>query len=47
MAAQITPIEIAVFSRQLSTMMKAGVPVVQSLMIVADGSENPAMCDLV
>ncbi len=43
----ITPGDIAVFSRQLAVMMKAGVPLVQSFDIVADGLENPSMRDLV
>lgn len=44
---KITPLDIAVFSRQLATMMKAGVPLVQSFEIVAEGLENPSMKDLV
>lgn len=43
----IKPIDIAVFTRQLATMMKAGVPLVQSFEIVADGLENPNLQDLV
>ena len=34
---KITPGDIALFTRQLATMMKAGVPLVQSFEIVADG----------
>ena len=44
---KITPLDIAIFTRQLATMMKAGVPLVQSFEIVADGLENPSMRDLV
>ncbi len=33
--------EIAVFSRQLATMMKSGVPIVTSLEIIAGGQKNP------
>lgn len=44
---KITPADIAIFSRQLATMMKAGVPLVQSFDIVAEGLENPSMRDLV
>ena len=33
--------DIAVFTRQLSTMMRAGVPLIQSFDIVARGSTNP------
>ena len=43
----IKPEDIAVFTRQLATMMKAGVPLVQSFDIVADGLENPSMRTLV
>ena len=38
---KITAKEIAVFSRQLATMMKSGVPIVQSLEIIAGGQKNP------
>ncbi|MCG8315475.1 MAG: type II secretion system F family protein [Pseudomonadales bacterium] len=44
---KISPLDIAIFTRQLATMMKAGVPLVQSFEIVADGLENPSMRDLV
>ena len=37
---KIKPMDIALFTRQLATMMKAGVPLVQSFDIVADGSDN-------
>lgn len=43
----IKPMDIAVFTRQMATMMKAGVPLVQSFEIVADGLENPSLRDLV
>ena len=36
----ITPADVAVFTRQLATMMKAGVPLVQAFEIVADGLDN-------
>jgi len=39
----ITAQDIAVFSRQLATMLKAGVPLVQSFDIVGKGHENPSM----
>jgi type IV pilus assembly protein PilC len=39
----ITAADIAVFSRQLATMLGAGVPLVQSFDIVARGHENPSM----
>lgn len=44
---KITPFDIAIFTRQLATMMKAGVPLIQSFDIVADGLENPTLRDLV
>jgi type IV pilus assembly protein PilC len=40
---RITTADIAVFSRQLATMMSAGVPLVQSFDIVSKGTENPRM----
>lgn len=44
---KIKPMDIAIFTRQLATMMKAGVPLVQSFDIVADGLDNPSMRDLI
>ena len=38
--------DIAVFTRQLSTMMRAGVPLLQSFDIVARGSTNPKLTKL-
>jgi type IV pilus assembly protein PilC len=35
------------FTRQLATMMKAGVPLVQSFEIVAEGLDNPSMKEVV
>ncbi len=43
----ITPLDVAIFTRQLATMMKAGVPLVQSFEIVADGLDNPTMKEVV
>jgi type IV pilus assembly protein PilC len=43
----ITPADIAVFTRQMATMMKAGVPLVQSFDLVADGLENVRMRKMV
>ena len=43
----ISPKEIAIFSRQLATMMKSGVPIVQALEIIAGGQKNPRMGQLV
>jgi type IV pilus assembly protein PilC len=39
----ITPGDIAVFARQLATMLKAGVPLVQSFDIVGKGHDNASM----
>lgn len=47
MKKSIKPIDIAIFVRQLATMMKAGVPLTQSFEIVADALDNPSMKDLV
>jgi len=44
---RIKPMDIAVFTRQMATMMKAGVPLVQAFEIVADGLENKSMTELV
>lgn len=44
---KITPFDIAIFTRQMATMMKAGVPLIQAFEIVADGLENPSLRDLI
>lgn len=44
---KITPFDIAIFTRQMATMMKAGVPLIQSFDIVADGLENPSLRELI
>ncbi len=44
---KITASDISVFSRQLATMMSAGVPLVQAFEIVGKGHENPSMQDLI
>ncbi len=44
---KITPKDIAIFSRQMATMMSAGVPLVQSFEIIGRGHENPSMQDLI
>jgi type IV pilus assembly protein PilC len=43
---KITEKDIAIFTRQLSTMMRAGVPMLQSFEIVAKGHANPGMTRL-
>lgn len=44
---KIVPADIAAFTRQLATMMKAGLPLVQSFEIVADGVDKSLMRDLI
>ncbi len=44
---KVTPFDIAMFTRQMATMMKAGVPLVQSFDIVTDGLENQGLKELV
>ncbi len=44
---KITSKDIAIFSRQLATMMSAGVPMVQAFDIVGRGHNNPSMQELV
>ncbi len=46
-AKPIKPADIALFTRQLATMMKAGVPLVQSFEIVAEGAENETLKKLI
>lgn len=42
----IKPRDISIFSRQLATMMAAGVPMVQGFEIVAGGQNNPRVKDM-
>ena len=44
---RIVPGDIAVFSRQMATMLKAGVPLVQAFDIVGQGHNNKNMTDLI
>lgn len=44
---KIQPIDIALFARQMATMMKAGVPLLQSFDIIIEGLENQNMRKLV
>ncbi|MCU7936923.1 MAG: type II secretion system F family protein [Candidatus Thiodiazotropha sp. (ex Dulcina madagascariensis)] len=44
---KITSADVTVFSRQLATMMSAGVPMVQAFDIVGRGHENPSMQELI
>jgi type IV pilus assembly protein PilC len=43
---RIKPRDIAIFTRQLATMMKAGVPLLQSFDIVGRGNTNPSVTKL-
>ena len=43
---KIKPRDIAIFTRQLATMMKAGVPLLQSFDIVGRGNPNPSVTKL-
>jgi len=43
---KVTEKDIALFTRQLATMMKAGVPLLQSFEIVSKGASNPAVAKL-
>ena len=44
---KVTEKDIALFTRQLATMMKAGVPLLQSFDIVSKGHANPSMAKLI
>src|ERR1700756_3638943 len=44
---KVNPGDIAVFSRQLATMLAAGIPLVQAFEIVGSGHEKPAMQRLI
>ena len=47
MKKKVSTLDITIFTRQLATMMKAGVPLVQSFEIVAEGLDNPSMREVV
>ncbi|TDK64517.1 type II secretion system F family protein [Sapientia aquatica] len=44
---KVTEKDIALFTRQLATMMKAGVPLIQSFDIVGKGHANPSVAKLI
>jgi len=44
---KVKPEDIAVFSRQLATMLAAGIPLVQSFEIVGNGNDKPSMQKLI
>ena len=43
----IKPMDIAIFTRQMATMMQAGVPLLQSFNIIIEGLEKPSMRKLI
>lgn len=43
----IKPKDIAIFSRQIATMMQSGVPMVQAFEIIGTGQKNPKFKDLI
>jgi type IV pilus assembly protein PilC len=43
----VKPADIALFTRQMATMMRAGVPLVQAFDIVADGLDKPKLGQLI
>lgn len=47
MKPKIKSLDITIFVRQMATMMKAGVPLVQSFEIVAESADNASMRDLI
>jgi len=44
---KVTPGDVAIFSRQLATMLSAGIPLVQAFDIVGNGHDNPAVQKLI
>ncbi len=44
---KILPKDISLFTRQMATMLTAGLPIVQSFDIVAKGTDNPSVRDLI
>lgn len=43
----VKPADVAIFTRQMATMMRAGVPLVQAFDIVADGVDKPKLAELI
>lgn len=44
---KVKPADVALFTRQMATMMRAGVPLVQAFDIVAEGVEKPKLAELI
>jgi len=47
MGGKIKPADIAHFARQLTAMMRSGIPLVQALELIGNGHENPAIQTLI
>lgn len=47
LAARILPADIALLTRQLATLLKAGIPLLQAFDIISEGVENRQVCELV
>jgi type IV pilus assembly protein PilC len=47
MGAKVTPYDVMLFTRQFSTMIDAGLPIVQSLDILAEQTENKALKNII
>jgi len=45
--SRVSPKDVAVFSRQMATMLKSGVPLVTALQIISGGLKNPKMRTMV
>ena len=43
----VKPADVSLFTRQMSTMMRAGVPLVQAFEIVAEGLDKPKVGELI
>ncbi|NOX51147.1 MAG: type II secretion system F family protein, partial [Gammaproteobacteria bacterium] len=44
---KVKPADVALFTRQMATMMRAGVPLVQAFDIVAEGVDKPKLAELI
>ena len=44
---KVKPADVALFTRQMATMMRAGVPLVQAFDIVSDGVDKPKLAELI
>ena len=44
---KIKPVDVVIFSKQFATMVKAGLPILQVLQMLADQIENPSMKEII